>query len=434
MNKKTLLLSLIFLAGMFAGSTFQIHKATQIAQSLSASPALLAWDDFTLRMHALGQRLLADDIVTNASGDSFPMATDRDRSDAVRQLAHMVVEGLSIEFDHADPEFPSLKVVNTDTTGWGGPNVDNKYLRASIRGDSTYLLSGNLQGVREIALQSSKGDLHLGEIGASQTLDKSALNIDAQGNFSITISPQAPQQGDWLELAEDHTLLSLRVYFADWQEDADAQFYLVKVGNEGLAPAILTEAVVAQRLAKAAAWIEGSLTGWNRWMKAAVLNRKVNEAGALRSVSGGSSVLSYGGILFELAADEALIMELVLAPADYWSFQTYTHAWFDAGDYANRLTSINMEQAYFSPDGKVWFVLAHRDPAIPNWLDTEGRQRALVTHRWMKVQQEPQLRTQVVPFAELRAHLPAEMPTVSAEQRRQQIAERQRHIQHRFHN
>ena len=435
MNKKILFLLFIVLQiGIFLGSTYQTRKAAQIADSLSASPAMQAWDLFMLRMQSLGQRLLADDLATHFSGGGFPMGTDRDRSDAVRQMAHMLVEGLSIQFDHSDPEFPSLKVVNTDTTGWGGPNVDNKYLRASIRGDATYRLSGNLQGVRDIALQSSKGDLHLGQVGASKTLDKAALSLDAQGDFSITISAQPQTEGDWLPLAADHTLLSIRVYFADWTQDRDGRFYLAKVGNEGRSPEILTEALVAQRLTKAAEWIEGSLIGWQRWMQAATWRDKVNTVSPPRSVDGGSSNMAYGSLPFDLAPDEAMIIELLPPPADYWSFQTYTHAWFDAGDYANRLTSLNMTQAYHSPDGKVWFVLAHRDPAVPNWIDTESRQRALLTHRWMKAEQAPQLRAQRVPFAELRAHLPADMPTLSAEQRRQQIAVRQRHIQHRFHN
>jgi hypothetical protein len=71
----------------------------------------------------------------------FPHDSDRDRAEGFRQLAHMIVEGLRWEFDHGDAQFPSLMVSNTDTTGWGGPNVDNKYLRAKINGQSTYLWS-----------------------------------------------------------------------------------------------------------------------------------------------------------------------------------------------------------------------------------------------------------------------------------------------------
>ncbi|MEH6593709.1 MAG: DUF1214 domain-containing protein, partial [Halioglobus sp.] len=141
-----------------------------------------------------------------------------------------------------------------------------------------------------------------------------------------------------------------------------------------------------------------------------------------------------GGIPFDLAPDKAMVIEVTPPTAAYWSFQTYTHAWFDAGNYADRTTSINMEQVHTSPDGKVWLVLAHEDPGVPNWLDTEARREAIITHRWMKAEGEPELRVQLVSFSDLRDYLPAEMPRVSVEERRQQIEIRQRHVQHRLHN
>ena len=54
----------------------------------------------------------------------------------------------------------SLMVSNTDSTGWGGPNVDNKYYRARIDGDSTYTLRGNVDSLYDIAIQANKGDMH----------------------------------------------------------------------------------------------------------------------------------------------------------------------------------------------------------------------------------------------------------------------------------
>ena len=128
------------------------------------------------------------------------------------------------------------------------------------------------------------------------------------------------------------------------------------------------------------------------------------------------------------------VIEVTPPPADYWSFQTYTHAWFDAGDYANRITSPNMEQAYQGPDGKVWMVVAHQDPGMQNWIDTEGRQRAVVTHRWLHAKAAAEPKARLVKFAQLQQYLPADLPSMSPDQRRQQIAVRQRHVQHRFHN
>lgn len=133
MTKKTLVLMLASLiVGFLAGTNLQSQSTQNAQESMSESPAFVAWDQFTQLMNQLGVRLLQDDAATTLSGGAFPVQTERDRADAVRQLAHMIVEGIRWQFDHADPDFPSLMVVNTDTTGWGGPNVDNKYLRATL--------------------------------------------------------------------------------------------------------------------------------------------------------------------------------------------------------------------------------------------------------------------------------------------------------------
>lgn len=148
------------------------------------STASAAWKDFAQRIEAVGNRILEDD---------FANTTDRDRAEGIRQLAHVIVDGLRWEFDNASPEFTGLLVNNTDTSGWGGPNVDNKYLRGRIDGESTYILTGNIAGLEDIAIQSSKGDLHMGQIGASATLDLSSLLVSDNGDFTIIISPEQQQ-------------------------------------------------------------------------------------------------------------------------------------------------------------------------------------------------------------------------------------------------
>ena len=87
MNKKTLLLlGVAFLLGTFAGSSMQTQRQKQTAEALTTSPAFTAWSEFTQRMNALGLRLLQDDAATAATGGTFPVASERDRADAVRQL------------------------------------------------------------------------------------------------------------------------------------------------------------------------------------------------------------------------------------------------------------------------------------------------------------------------------------------------------------
>ena len=386
--------------------------------------AAAAWDDFAARIGALGKRILRED---------FPSGNDRDRAAGIEHLAQMLVEGLRWEFDHGSAEPASLLISNTDSTAWGAPNVDNKYYRARIDPASTYTLTGNVASVHEIAIQTSRGDMHQGYVDTSETVDLSGLTLDAEGNFSLEIGPE-PTPGDWLQPAAEHTILGVRLYLVDWESDAAGALYLSEDGAEGLAPEPLSEAEAAARLGRAASWIEANVVGWNRWFNTLLLSADTNEPLAPRFVAGGSSTLLYGGIPSDLPAGMALVIEVDDPEADYFSFQTYHRGWYKPGDFANRQTSLNQQQTHVGSDGKIRFVASAEDPGVPNWLDTEGQTDALIVFRYIQAN-NPQLPTvHLVSQREVRSLLPDDTPRVSADERRATIAMRQRHVQRRYHN
>ena len=82
-------------------------------------------------------------------------------------------------------------------------------------------------------------------------------------------------------------------------------------------------------------------------------------------------------------------------------------------------------------------VVAHRDPGVPNWLDTTGHPEGFLTPRWAysktpPTDQWPSITAKKVRFDELRAHLHESTRTVTPEERREQIRVRQSHVQQRF--
>ena len=55
-----------------------------------------------------------------------------------------------------------------------------------------------------------------------------------------------------------------------------------------------------------------------------------------------------------------------------------------------------------APDASYRIVLAHRDPGVPNWLDTEGRPFGTIFWRFLQPETKPERpRTRVVPVASL---------------------------------
>ena len=82
-------------------------------------------------------------------------------------------------------------------------------------------------------------------------------------------------------------------------------------------------------------------------------------------------------------------------------------------------------------------MIAHEDPGVQNWLDTSGHPEVFMAPRWAYSQTPepddwPRITGKKVRFAELRAHLPPNTPAYSPEQRRVEIAMRQRRVRKRF--
>ena len=69
-------------------------------------------------------------------------------------------------------------------------------------------------------------------------------------------------------------------------------------------------------------------------------------------------------------------------------------------------------------------VVAHRDPGVPNWIDTEGRRRGMLVYRFVRAPGAAAPRAERLPLAALRAKLPADHPAVAPEERRRALARR----------
>ena len=161
---------------------------------------------------------------------------------------------------------------------------------------------------------------------------------------------------------------------------------------------------------------------------------------------------------WDLADDECLLLEMTVPPVPrYWGIQTASPLYATL-DHVHRHSSLTRAQTVADDDGKVRVILAHRDPGVPNWLDTLGHRQGILMFR-IAQPAEPRISTQrladtsidwfasvapgaaapavkprsvlippprceVLKFAHLREALPANSPTVSAQARRAAIDRR----------
>jgi hypothetical protein len=85
---------------------------------------------------------------------------------------------------------------------------------------------------------------------------------------------------------------------------------------------------------------------------------------------------------FELADDDALVVEFMPPGCDYWMIALHNF-WMETLDYRYHQCALNSATAVVSDDGSVRCVIAGRDPGVPNWLDTAGHAGRVVGVRWV---------------------------------------------------
>ncbi|GAA4966024.1 hypothetical protein GCM10023205_33150 [Yinghuangia aomiensis] len=385
-----------------------------------ASGTADAWTRFCAELSDLGRAV-------HAGGHPDP-------ADGVRHLSRVAVHALQALLEHGDPAFPTFQRFDDDVVKWGGPNVDNVYLRARVDGRYAYVLTGNLAGVRNVIVSTVEGDMQLEQYGVFAETDIDGLAVAPDGSFTLQVGGERPADGmPWLPLDPRARYLSIRQYVCDLDHDRTGAFVVERVGSRGLAPEPLSPAVLAGRIDEARTWTRATMQYWGPFM--ATVYEAAGGPNRFRpptSVPGGADAIRYGGGMYELGPDEALLAETPVPDADYWSVQLYNYPWFESLDLHNRQNALNGQEVHVDDDGVCRIVVAHRDPGVPNWLDTEGRAKGHVSWRWIWARSTPTPVCRVVRFDELDAAIPASARRLTGEERAEALARRRAHFARRF--
>lgn len=355
------------------------------------------------------------------------------RADFYRQ-AMMNFSWSYFAFFHADAEHPDWgplwNPVYTDQ-----PNPDDIYLYSPIRGDLTYRVSGNRGTCALLTFNTQKGWVGLNErseMGGGTDFDDRKLVTDANGNFEVLFSTVRPDgySGNWAEMKPDASAMVLRYRMVDWENERDPQLSIECLDPVPPKPRLDPQEII-ERIRKMSLlplrYSQAFLTIQNRVKDVVGTNVFLQE----QYPGGGLSLQSYWPAVFELAEDEALIVETDMPERrTYWNVQI-NDPYFNAVEYVYRLASINEATAHFSSDGKFRAVVSLEDPGVPNWLDTGGFTEGTVYGRWYDCDSHPTPVIKRVKLAELREHLPPDTPVVTPDERAEQLRRRVRAAQRR---
>jgi Protein of unknown function (DUF1214) len=375
-----------------------------------------AWSELLRGLDSLGRHVTSDD---------FP-GPPVDPDEALRHVAQQTLCWLGWAVGHADPTMPAFQRQNDLVTMWGGPNADNVYRHARVDPGCTYRIRGRMRSCDEFALAIREGFRHTETPATLTELSASDIGIGPGDEFDLLLGGEGSEPHR-VPLLEDAVMCSIREYYYDWRPEEPATFTIECLGGEP----VRARPDFAAATHEALDLTERSIVFWNRYMLDARAKQPDNTFGDKVDVPRGLQLSQFGFCFYDLAPGEALHVHAEVPDARYWSLQLYTMAWFEPYDIG-RVTSRNHTQMHVGDDARFHLVVAHDDPGVPNWLDTEGRRQGLLNFRYFWGTTLPTLATEVVPLDRVRDTLPPGTPVVDASARTAEVGARRDHLAWRF--
>lgn len=409
------------LAGL-AGLTALLGSAGAHAAAPDGDAALLTEFDAVLRkMHDAAQL-------------AFSRSTARrsiDRATGLLHIMNNLALGLAFYIHDGDPLHPELFRYMGPDRKQGGDNSDALYLGFAVDAAHTYRLRGHRGSARHLSITTvERGTTPWGG-GMGAALFGRDIKTDADGNFEVIFSA-TPQSGNWVKLSPRDFRITIRQFFADWENEQPMHAQVELIGETPPPPVMTTERIMTG-LKETGDWIENTIRFWQQIMD--MFRSTPNQFVNWRTLTGDKVNATPGGdpacAYWRVPEGKAMILRTRPPKCEFWNIE-FCNPWWETMDYRYRLGGTNMHHAVLEDDGELIAVIAHEDPGVPNWLDTSGFIEGMIGRRWIFAETLPEIECTLVDHAALFDRLPAGAKRITPAGRRDQIAARRRGIYNRF--
>ncbi|CAH0991402.1 hypothetical protein SIN8267_01506 [Sinobacterium norvegicum] len=352
-----------------------------------------AWGDFCDQLKQAGDVVLRSEAPDNAF----------DRAEGYRYLTRLARIGLDMFMESGDRSHPSFYRPSHETAKIGADNPDNYYQRAELDGQYDYKISGHRGSVAYLSFGTQSGGY--GEDGKNEStgfIDDHDLIIDENGRFELILSVSKPPQGNWLAMTATTRTVIVRQTFLDRSAEDKAELTIARIGADA-APAPLTAAAIATNLQSTAAFVKGTAQLFADWSQRCLphVNAFAPWEQQWCQDVGGDANIHYYFNYWQLADDEALIIELPSIPdCENWNYQLNNY-WMESLDYRYQQIHINKHNAVVANDGSVTIIVSHQTLAVDNLLTTAGHKLGTSCFRWIGAKDFPEPSMRVVKAASL---------------------------------
>ncbi|MBM4243032.1 MAG: DUF1214 domain-containing protein [Deltaproteobacteria bacterium] len=346
-------------------------------------------------------RSMLDDLTRIVETDA---ESELELMEGLRALARLTALCSETSVD-ADHELPFFRQLNTPIRQLGAANPFVTTHVAILDGRLRYRIRGRRGTVAGLGFQVLAGR-GLAPRRIAAYVPDHELPVLPDGDFEIVLSRHEPpphlcQAALWVDIPDDASAVVASQYVADPVHE-DPALHAIEPLDRPAPPSLPHDHALGQQLTELA-WSVARLATLHRTVRPELLatpNRMEAIPAALLGTGASTSPDDRCLIgSFRLAADEALVIDLLPPPTRWWSIALES-VWHECFDVRSRPTSASNASAARRPDGSVRFVVAARDPGVPgvNWLDTGGRHRGFVTLRWIDHPEAPPLVARVLPL------------------------------------
>jgi hypothetical protein len=330
---------------------------------------------------------------------------------------HSLVERELYRTDAASPAFVRAQ---TDVVKVGMDNPDAALMSAPLSDDGTFEIYGVVGQIRLLELVISGG-------GRPEMHYLDEFEVGAGGEFRVTLA-RDKHPGNWIRLRPGAASVLVRGGVYDWDNEDVPHLAIRRLdGEEDALPWCLrtpTATEVGEQLDALGALVSRNADYWVD-MVHSFRDEGDNVIPAPRPLpaTGMNSSRSSVKGFFVVPEGQALIIEFTPPEGLFWSI-SLGDLWYRTLDFSHHQTSLNAHQAEADPDGVCRVVVAHRDPGVPNWLDTIGHERGVMIIRWVMVSHRPQPALRLVPFSAVWPSVHRQTRRVSAQERAETISRR----------
>jgi hypothetical protein len=294
-----------------------------------------------------------------------------------------------------------------------GDNPDSIYYGTAIDPTRTYRLRGNTANA---CYTSFTVELGTAGGGMSQkighTLNDDEFDVDAAGDYELVVGPDEPASGprNWLRLDPDAGSITTRHYF-EWKRcpaldpNLEVPLSITPLDDPG-PPPVPDDGGVAANIDRVITFLRSVTVDWGHnpqppgalpWVSAEpnVFTNPPPDDGN-RQIGYAAVDNVYRSTRWRLGPDEALVIRGRFPRCRFSNVVLFNNH-MQTPSYDRRQVSLNRVQTVHEPDGSFRMVLAHRDPGVPNWLDTRGLPRGTIFWRYLLPDEAiPELTTELV--------------------------------------